>query len=172
MHTGLGKHGLGFDFVPIRTAGHPVAPALNLQNGNPVVMMFRPAGPSNGYMKKIIAILGVAVVGLTAVNANAGIRFGINVGVPVPSPVVVAPTPVYVQPPMPAPIVETAPVCPTPGYVWVGGSWGWCDNHWVWTRGHWGPPAHWGHGVHFDHGLRAERHDGYRGGFHGEHGRR
>jgi hypothetical protein len=79
---------------------------------------------------------------------------------------VVSPAPVVVAPPMPGPVVETIPVCPTAGYVWVGGSWGWCDNHWVWTRGCWGPPAHWGHGS------RAERHEGFHGGFHGEHGRR
>jgi hypothetical protein len=125
-------------------------------------------------MKKIIAILSMAAVGLAAVNANAGVRVGINFGLPVPAPVVVAPPAVYVQPPMPAPIVETAPVCPAPGYVWVGGNWGWCDNHWIWTRGHWGPPVHrdrdvrWGHDGHWDHGFRAERHEG----FHGEHGRR
>jgi hypothetical protein len=129
-------------------------------------------------MKKIIAILGVAVVGLTAANANAGVHFGINFGVPVPAPVVVAPPAVCVQPPIPAPIVETVPVCPTPGYVWVGGSWGWSDNHYVWNRGHLGPLAHWDHNVRWgrdgrgDHGLRADRHDNFHGGYHGEHGRR
>jgi hypothetical protein len=52
-------------------------------------------------MKKTIAILALAALGITA--ANAGVRFGINFGIPVPAPVVV-------QPPMPAPIVEAAPV--------------------------------------------------------------
>ena len=123
-------------------------------------------------MKKTIAILALAALGITA--ANAGVRFGINFGIPVPAPVVVAPAPVFAPPPMPVPIVEAAPACPVPGYVWVGGSWGWCDNHWVWTRGHWGPPAHWdrddhwARAGHWDHGYRAERHEG----FHGEHGRR
>ncbi|HEY5911881.1 MAG TPA: YXWGXW repeat-containing protein [Verrucomicrobiae bacterium] len=91
-------------------------------------------------MQKTVAILALAALGITA--AKAGVRFGINFGIPVPAPVVVAPTPVVVapppvvvQPPMPAPIVEAVPTCPTPGYVWVGGSWGWHDNHWVWTRG-------------------------------------
>ena len=140
--------------------------------------MFYAASTSNGYMKKIIAILGVTVVGLAAVNANAGVHVGINFGLPIPAPVVVAPPPVYVQSPMPAPIVESAPVCPTPGYIWVGGIWGWCDNQWVWTRGHWGPPAyrgrhvHWGRDARWDHGLRAERHDSFHGGFHGERGHR
>src|SRR5678810_1012004 len=89
-------------------------------------------------MKKTIAILAFAALGIT--GANAGVRFGINFGIPVPAPVVVAPALVCVQPPMPAPIVEAQPLCPTPGYVWVRGNWGWCDNHWVWTRGHWGAP--------------------------------
>ena len=128
-------------------------------------------------MKKTIAILALGVVGFTTVNANAGIHVGINFGIPVPAPVVVAPPPVYVQPAMPAPLVETAPVCPTPGYLWVGGSWGWCVNHWVWTRGHWGPPARWdhdarwGHDGHRSRGYRAERHESH-GGYHGEHDRR
>jgi WXXGXW repeat (2 copies) len=123
-------------------------------------------------MKKTVAILGLAMVGLTALNANAGVHFGINIGVPLPAPLFVAHAPVIVQPPMPAPIVETVPVCPTPGYVWVDGSWGWCDNHWAWTRGHWGPSAHWSHGGHWDRGFHAEGHDGFRGGFHAERGRR
>ena len=127
-------------------------------------------------MKKTIAILALAALGITA--ANAGVLFGINFGIPFPAPVVVAPAPVCVQPPMPASIVETQPLCPMPGYVWVEGNWGWGDNHWVWTRGHWGAPshwdrdAHWGHDGHWDRGLRAERHEGFHGGFHGEHGRR
>jgi len=131
-------------------------------------------------MKKIIAILALAAAGLTAVNAKAGIHFGINVGIPMPAPVIVAPAPVFVQSPIPAPVVETVPACPTPGYVWVGGSWGWCDNHWVWTYGHWDPPANWDRDAHWEHdsrwgrdrGLRAERHEDFRGGFHAEHGRR
>ena len=130
-------------------------------------------------MKKTFAIIALAAVGLTAIHANAGIHVGVNFGIPVPAPIIVGPPPtVCVEPPMPAPMVETVPLCPTPGYVWVGGSWGWCDNHWVWSRGHWAPPAHWyhdahwGHVTHWDRGLHAERHDGFHSGFHGEHGRR
>ncbi len=125
-------------------------------------------------MKKTIAIWALAALGFT--TANAGVHVGISFGIPGPAPVVVTPTPVVVAPrpvviapapvvvpaPMPAPIVEVAPVCPTPGYVWVGGGWGWCNNRWVWTRGHWGPPAHWGHGYH----------PGYHGGLHVVHGHR
>lgn len=126
-------------------------------------------------MKKIIAILALAAVGITTVNA--GVRFGINFGIPVPAPVVIAPAPVVVPPPMPVPIVEVTPACPVSGYIWVGGSWGWYDNHWVWTRRHWGPPTHWDrdarwdHDGHWNHRYRAERHEDFHGGFHGEHGR-
>jgi hypothetical protein len=115
-------------------------------------------------MKKTIAILALAVLGMTTVKA--GVHVGINLGLPFPAPVVVAPppvvvapAPVVVSPPMPGPIVEVAPACPTPGYIWVGGSWGWCNNHWVWTRGYWGPPAHWGYAYH----------GGYRGGHYAGH---
>jgi hypothetical protein len=130
--------------------------------------MFCPARASNRFeiMKKTIAILALATVGITTVTA--GVRFGINFGIPIPPPVVVAPAPVVVAPPIPAPIVEVTPVCPVPGFIWVGGSWGWCNNHWVWTRGHWGPPAHWNHYAHWHHGYSAGHHEG----FHGERGRR
>ena len=109
-------------------------------------------------MKKTIAILALAALGLTA--AHAGLRFGINFGIPALPPIVIAPAPIVEQPPMPAPVVEVAPPCPVQGYVWVRGSWGWCDNHWVWTRGRWCPPAYWGRADFWHHG--------YRGGFHGE----
>ncbi len=122
-------------------------------------------------MKKTIAILALAALGITPVNA--GVHFGISFGIPVPAPVVAAPAPVVVAPApvavaavMPAPVVEVVPVCPTPGYIWVGGSWGWCNNRWVWTRGHWGPPAHWGHANY------GGFHGGHYAGYHGGHGRR
>ena len=129
-------------------------------------------------MKKTIAILVLAAAGITTVNA--GVHFGINLGIPLPvptvavpapvlvapAPVVVAPPPVCEPPPMPAPIVETVSVCPTPGYVWLGGSWGWHDNHWIWTRGHWGPPVH---VARWDHGFRVEHREGFHGGYHRDH---
>jgi hypothetical protein len=127
-------------------------------------------------MKKTIAILVVAGLGIASVNA--GVRFGIKFGMPIPVPVIVAPAPVVVPAPMPAPMVEVTPACPAPGSIWVGGNWGWCDNQWVWTRGHWGPPAHWDHDArwgqdgHRDHGYRAERHEDFHGRSHAEHDRR
>src|SRR6516162_3651682 len=108
-------------------------------------------------MRKTIAILALAALGITTMNAevHVGINFGIPLPVPIvtaqPVPVLTPPAPVVVPPPMPAPIVEVAPTCPAPGYVWVGGNWAWCKNHWVWTRGYWGPPAQWGYAYYGDH---------------------
>jgi hypothetical protein len=140
-------------------------------------MMFCPATASIplDIMKKTIAILVLAAVGITTMNA--GVRFGVNFAIPLPVPivtttpvpVVTAPVPFVAPPPMPASIVEIAPACPTPGYVWVGGNWGWCDNRWLWTRGHWGQPAHWDRG--WDRGCRAEHRETFHRGFHSEHGR-
>src|SRR6266481_675631 len=103
-------------------------------------------------MKKTLAILALAALGITTVNA--GVHVGISLGIPFPAPVVTAPPPVIVPPAvivppiMPAPIIEIAPSCLMPGYIWARGSWGWCNNRWVWTRGHWGPPTHWGYGYY------------------------
>jgi hypothetical protein len=120
-------------------------------------------------MKKTIAILALAALGITTVNAgvNVGISFGIPIPAPVavvPAPVVVAPAPV-VPPPVSAPVVEVVPACPMLGYIWVGGSWGWCNNRWVWTCGHWGRPSHGGWSYHGGY------HGGSPGGHYGGHGR-
>src|SRR5262245_39223647 len=120
-------------------------PALNYNRGGARLDVERLTN-----MKKTIAILALAALAIT--SAKAGVIVGISIGTPVPppvvvapAPVVVAPAPVVVVPPMPAPVVEVVPVCPTRGYMWVGGGWGWCNNRWVWTRGHWGPPPRWGY---------------------------
>lgn len=38
---------------------------------------------------------------------------------------------------MPAPIQESVPVQPGPGYAWVPGHWVWRDTGWQWQAGHW-----------------------------------
>jgi len=42
----------------------------------------------------------------------------------------------------PAPIVETRPAAPGPGYVWIAGYHAWNGTAYVWTRGRWERPPH------------------------------
>ena len=42
----------------------------------------------------------------------------------------------------PEAIVETRPVAPGPGYVWVGGYHRWNGHAYVWVPGSWGRPPH------------------------------
>lgn len=75
------------------------------------------------------------------------------------SPVMSAPTPVPVAPPVasspppppvpveavegsdaPPPIVEQVVVSPGPDYVWISGDWAWHHHHWEWVRGRWELP--------------------------------
>jgi hypothetical protein len=46
----------------------------------------------------------------------------------------------------PAPREEIVGVAPAPGYVWMGGYWGWVGDRHEWVPGHWAPPRagrHW-----------------------------
>jgi hypothetical protein len=62
-----------------------------------------------------------------------------------PPPATAAPQPPAPPPPMaddvvvaqppPPPIAETIPLCPSPDYVWIGGSWAWRGS-WVWSSGY------------------------------------
>lgn len=72
-------------------------------------------------------LLLAALVGAAAMSANAGVRFGVSIGLPV---VVATPVP----PPLPV-IVETVPPCPIVGYVWTPGYWTYRANHYVWISG-------------------------------------
>jgi hypothetical protein len=63
---------------------------------------------------------------------------------------VVSPAPAYygetVQVAPPAPQVEVVGVAPAPGYVWLGGYWGWSGGRYAWNAGHWEagrPGYHW-----------------------------
>jgi hypothetical protein len=42
----------------------------------------------------------------------------------------------------PAPIVETRPAIPGPGYVWTPGYYRWDGGHHVWVAGAWALPPH------------------------------
>lgn len=56
---------------------------------------------------------------------------------------------IQVAPPLPR--EEIIVEAPGPGYLWIGGYWGWSGGRHVWVGGHWGPyrdgyfwaPAHW-----------------------------
>jgi len=73
---------------------------------------------------------------------------------PPPAPGIADGTVVDVEPP--APVAEYIPVCPYPGYVWIGGFWAW-HGGWYWTAGHYARPPFrgaawvsggWSHGAH------------------------
>jgi hypothetical protein len=69
------------------------------------------ACPSNLYMKKILLLSAVLLGAVSA--SQAGVRFNLGFGIPLPPPpVVVAPAPVYVQPS--APVCVNPPVYVTP----------------------------------------------------------
>jgi hypothetical protein len=71
---------------------------------------------------KIKILLMAALIGAAAMSANAGVRFGVSVGLPLP---VVVPTALVCATPVtPAPVtvVETVPACPGVDYVWVSGA--------------------------------------------------
>ncbi|HVW68144.1 MAG TPA: YXWGXW repeat-containing protein [Steroidobacteraceae bacterium] len=74
--------------------------------------------------------------------------------------------PVAVAPPPPR--AEVIGVAPSPGYVWIGGYWGWEGGQHVWHGGHWDPPHpgyrwephHWVHqrdGWHLSGGRWVRR---------------
>jgi hypothetical protein len=99
-------------------------------------------------------ILMAALVGAAAMSANAGVRFGVSIGLPVP---VVVSTPfVYETPvtPTPVTVVETVPPCPGVDYVWAPGYWSYRTSGHVWVPGAWRyRPAHVVYG-HFYAGPR------------------
>ena len=50
---------------------------------------------------------------------------------------------VYVGVAPPAPIVQTPPPAPAPGYVWIPGHYIWNGSRYIWRGGAWAmPPAH------------------------------
>ena len=44
--------------------------------------------------------------------------------------------------PMAPPAIQTEviPAAPSPGYVWIGGSWGWSSGRYAWSPGRWAMP--------------------------------
>ena len=68
-------------------------------------------------------LLTAALIGAAALSSNAGVYFGLSVGLPLP---VVAPPPVVV-----------ASACPGPGYVWAPGYWSVSSRTRCWVAGCW-----------------------------------
>jgi|ERR1035438_4931682 hypothetical protein len=104
-------------------------------------------------MKTKIILLAV-LVGAAAMSANAGVRFGFSIGLPLPvvltTPVVIA-TPVA---PAPVTVVGAVPVCPGGGYVWAPGYWSYRTTGYACVPGAWCyRPVHIAYG-HFYAGHR------------------
>jgi hypothetical protein len=114
-------------------------------------------------------LLMAALVGAATVSAQAGVRFGFSIGLPLPAPVIVtapaapvyvtAPAPVCVAPtavaaPAPTVVVQT-PACPGVGYVWNAGYYTYAGYNRVWVPGCWQyRPSHvvYARGYGYDHG--------------------
>ena len=84
---------------------------------------------------KTKTILLAALVGAATVSANAGVNFGISIGLPLP--VVYTQPAMVVVPATPAPCVETIPACPGVNYVWAPGYWSYRGNRYAWVHGGW-----------------------------------
>jgi hypothetical protein len=92
-------------------------------------------------MKRLLQMLALSSVAfglsLAPFPANAQVNAGINIEVGPP-----------------APIVETLPTRPGPGYVWRGGYWRWNGARYYWVHGYYAQPpsgrsvwvpGHWRH---------------------------
>ncbi|MGA8576493.1 MAG: hypothetical protein WB609_12530 [Candidatus Cybelea sp.] len=64
---------------------------------------------------------------------------------------------IYVQTAPPAPIYETAPAAPGPGYYWVAGYWSWNGYRYVWVRGRYAYPPYSGQTWHPGHWAHRDR---------------
>jgi hypothetical protein len=95
-------------------------------------------------------LLLAALVGAAAMSANAGVRFSLSIGLPLP--VVVSTPVVCAMPAAPAPVmvVQTVPPCPGVDYVWAPGYWSYYPTSRVWVSGSWcHRPAHVGYGHYY-----------------------
>lgn len=60
-----------------------------------------------------------------------------------PSTAMIQPSAMVVPSEPPPAVRETVVVAaPSPGYVWIAGSWAWFGNGWGWCGGHWAMPPH------------------------------
>ncbi|WHZ10443.1 MAG: hypothetical protein OJF60_000882 [Burkholderiaceae bacterium] len=108
--------------------GHPLWKLNRLES------TMQPREISSGWRRAVPAVVAAAAaLCLSAcVVAPAPVAYG--------EPAVVAP----VAPP--APYAESITVAPAPGYIWIGGYWGWVGGRYMWRAGHWEAPRrgyHW-----------------------------
>jgi hypothetical protein len=69
-------------------------------------------------------------------------------------------------PPPPDEVDTVVGVAPGPGFIWVGGFWGWGPGGWAWHRGYWGHPPYGGaRWVRPHYAYRGGRHYWVRGGW-------
>jgi WXXGXW repeat (2 copies) len=92
---------------------------------------------------KTKTLLIATLLGVAAISANAGVRFGVSVTLP--SPVIVSTPVVYATPVTPAPVtvIQTIPASPGVDYVWMPGYWAYGTTGRAWVSGAWHyRPAH------------------------------
>jgi hypothetical protein len=91
-------------------------------------------------MKTKLLLSAALIAGLIGVSSSAQAAVHVSFSFPFPRVVVAAPAPVIVAPVVvAAPVVETAPACPGPGYVWVSGYWSGYGATRAWVAGNWHP---------------------------------
>ena len=99
-------------------------------------------------------ILMAVLLGAAAMSANAGVRFDIQLRLPLP---VVVSTPVVCAP-APVTVVQTVPACPDVNYVWAPGYWSYRPSGRAWMSGGWHyRPAQLDHGRDRDHDRSGYR---------------
>ena len=81
-----------------------------------------------------ISLLTTALASIALASVLSGCVVAVRAPLP-PLPVV------YVDRAPPAAYNEVVTVAPGPGYVWVGGYYGWSGRDYLWNRGYWSLPA-------------------------------
>ena len=90
-------------------------------------------------LMKTKLFLVTALICAASMSAQAGVRFGFSIGLPLPVVVAAPVAPVVVSAPLVAvpPVVVTVPACPGVGYVWAPGYWSVCGYSRAWVLGCW-----------------------------------
>ena len=96
--------------------------------------MFEPSGSwrTPRRLRRIVCGLVLATGALAAAPAWPVSTESANA--PAPPPVV------EITPPAPLALLETVPLSPGPGYVWIPGEWAWRRHRYVWIPGHYTVP--------------------------------